>query len=109
MDFGWEGGVWSSFFGVQAATLTSLSRFAKLGGARVCTVVTHLTAQGYCVEMGPVWTGFPTADTVADTLRMNQDIEAWVRRSPPQYYWVHKRFKTRPEGAPSVYEQAKSE
>ena len=108
MDFGLEGGVWSSFFGVQAATLTSLSRFAKLGGARVCTVVTRLTPQGYCVEMGPVWTGFPSADAVADTLRMNQDIEAWVRQSPAQYYWVHKRFKTRPEGERSIYDAANS-
>lgn len=109
MDFGLEGGVWSSFFGVQAATLTSLPRFAKLGAARVCTVVTRLTPHGYCVEMGPVWTAFPTADTVTDTLRMNQDIEAWVRQAPAQYYWVHKRFKTRPEGEPSVYDPANPE
>lgn len=103
MDFGLEGGVWSRFFGVQAATLTSLSRFARLGGARVCTVVTRLTPEGYCLEMGPVWPDFPTGDVQADTRRMNQDIEAWVRQSPAQYYWVHKRFKTRPEGEPSIY------
>ena len=109
MDFGLEGAVWSRFFGVQAATLTSLSRFARLGGARVCTVVTRLTPQGYGLEMGPVWSDFPTADMAADTLRMNQDIEAWVRQSPEQYYWVHKRFKTRPEGQASIYEEAKSE
>ncbi len=109
MDFGLEGAIWSRFFGVPAATLTSLPRFAKLTGARVCTVVTRLTPQGYCLEMGPVWLNFPSHDLAADTLRMNQDIEAWVRQSPAQYYWVHKRFKTRPEGEPSVYEPAKSE
>ena len=109
MDFGLEGGVWSRFFGVPAATLTSLPRFAKLGGARVCTVVTRLTPQGYEVEMGPVWNAFPSHDLSADTLRMNQDIEAWVRLSPAQYYWVHKRFKTRPEGDRSVYGQANAE
>jgi KDO2-lipid IV(A) lauroyltransferase len=109
MDFGLEGAIWSRFFGVPAATLTSLPRFAKLTGARVCTVVTRLTPQGYCLEMGPVWADFPSHDLAADTLRMNQDIEAWVRQSPAQYYWVHKRFKTRPEGEPSVYEPAKSE
>lgn len=109
MDFGLEGGIWSRFFDVPAATLTSLTRFARLGGARVCTVVTRLTPQGYCLEMGPVWTNFPTADMQADTLRMNQDIEAWVRQSPAQYYWVHKRFKTRPDGQASIYDQASSE
>lgn len=109
MDFGLEGAVWSRFFGVQAATLTSLSRFARLGGARVCTVVTRLTPEGYGLEMGPVWSEFPSADIEADTLRMNQDIEAWVRQSPEQYYWVHKRFKTRPEGEPSCYDRARSE
>ena len=109
MDFGLEGAVWSRFFGVQAATLTSLSRFARLGGARVCTVVTRLTPEGYGLEMGPVWSDFPSADIEADTLRMNQDIEAWVRQSPEQYYWVHKRFKTRPEGEPSCYDPARSE
>ena len=104
MDFGMDGAVWSSFFGVPTATLSSLSRFAKLGRARVCTIVTRLTPQGYSFEMGPGWADFPSSDVDADTLRMNQDIEAWVRQSPEQYYWVHKRFKTRPPGQPSVYE-----
>lgn len=108
MDFGMEGAVWSSFFGVPTATLSSLSRFAKLGRARVCTVVTRLTPQGYCLEIGPVWTEFPSMDLDADTLRMNQDIEAWVRQCPEQYYWVHKRFKTRPPGQPSVYASTKN-
>jgi KDO2-lipid IV(A) lauroyltransferase len=108
MDFGMDGAVWSSFFGVPTATLSSLSRFAKLGRARVCTIVTRLTPQGYSFEMGPVWADFPSSDVDADTLRMNQDIEAWVRQSPEQYYWVHKRFKTRPPGQPSVYEPTKS-
>jgi len=104
MDFGMDGAVWSRFFNVPTATLSSLSRFAKLGKARVCTIVTRLTPQGYSFEMGPVWTDFPTQDVDADTLRMNQDIEAWVQQAPEQYYWVHKRFKTRPAGQASVYE-----
>jgi KDO2-lipid IV(A) lauroyltransferase len=81
-----------------------LSRIAKLGRARVCTVVTRLTPQGYTLVMGPVWEDFPTHDVDADTQRMNLDIETWVRQAPAQYYWVHKRFKTRPPGEPSVYQ-----
>jgi KDO2-lipid IV(A) lauroyltransferase len=54
--------------------------------------------------MGPVWEQFPSEDVDADTQRMNHDIEAWVREAPAQYYWVHKRFKTRPSGEPSIYQ-----
>jgi KDO2-lipid IV(A) lauroyltransferase len=39
----------------------------------------------------------------ADTLRMNQAIEKCINQDPAQYYWVHKRFKSRPPGAPSLY------
>jgi KDO2-lipid IV(A) lauroyltransferase len=51
-----------------------------------------------------VWEDFPTQDVDADTQRMNLDIETWVRQAPAQYYWVHKRFKTRPPGEPSFYQ-----
>ena len=104
MDFGAEGAVWATFFGVKAATLTSLPRFAKLGHARVCTVITRLTPSGYTLEMGPQWANFPSDDLSADTQRMNDHIEEAVRVAPEQYYWVHKRFKSRPAGEPSVYE-----
>ena len=103
MDFGMEGAVWSTFFGVQAATLTSLPRIAKLGKARVCIVVTRLTPSGYALEMGPLWEAFPSGDVLADTQRMNDQIEQAVRVAPEQYYWVHKRFKSRPAGEASVY------
>ena len=59
--------------------------------------------QGYVVRFLPAWTDFPTDDPVADARRMNAWIEAEVRDCPGQYYWVHKRFKTRPEGEPSLY------
>lgn len=104
MDFGINGAVWAHFFGIPAATPSSLSRIAKLGRARVCTVVTRLTPQGYTLVMGPVWEQFPSQDVDADTQRMNHEIEAWVRETPAQYYWVHKRFKTRPTGEPPVYQ-----
>jgi KDO2-lipid IV(A) lauroyltransferase len=59
--------------------------------------------QGYRVRFLEPWADFPTADAEADTLRMNRWIESEIRRLPAQYLWVHKRFKTRPEGEPSVY------
>ncbi len=103
MDFGIQGAVWADFFGVPAATSNSLPRLAKLARARVCTLVTRLTPDGYTIEIGPVWPSYPQGDAQADTERMNHDIEARVLESPAQYYWVHKRFKTRPPGQPPLY------
>lgn len=103
MDFGRNESVFVPFYGVQAATVPSLSRFARLGRARVMTVATRMTAQGYRLELGPLWADFPSEDAEADTARMNRELQALIDTMPDQYYWVHKRFKTRPEGEPGVY------
>lgn len=103
MNFGPEESVFVPFFGVPAATVPSLSRFAKLGRAQVVPVISRLTSTGYEVRVLPAWHDFPTADAVADTALMNQRLESYIQAQPAQYYWVHKRFKTRPEGEPSVY------
>ncbi|MBL8365471.1 MAG: lipid A biosynthesis acyltransferase, partial [Comamonas sp.] len=50
------------------------------------------------------WADFPTEDVEADTARMNRELESAILTMPGQYYWVHKRFKSRPEGEPSVYQ-----
>jgi len=104
MDFGMHGAQWTDFFGVSAATTYSLPRLAKLSQARVCMLVTRLTPSGYEVEIGPVWPSYPSGNITADTWTMNQAIEAQVKTSVEQYYWVHKRFKTRPQGEPPFYE-----
>jgi KDO2-lipid IV(A) lauroyltransferase len=103
MDFGSEGALWVPFFGVPAATVPALSRFAKLSGARVCPLVTRLVPGGYHVTLGMPWAQFPSQDVAADTLRMNQAIEEWLLTDPAQYYWVHKRFKSRPLGQAALY------
>jgi Kdo2-lipid IVA lauroyltransferase/acyltransferase len=103
MDFGSKGAVFAPFFGVDAATVPSLSRFARLGGAKVVPVITRLTTRGYDVEVMPAWQDFPTKDPLADTVRMNAELEGYIRSMPAQYYWVHKRFKTRPDAEPSLY------
>jgi len=106
MDFGPDESIFVPFMGVSAATVPSLSRFARLGRARVLTLVTRMTAQGYEMTLSEVLENFPTDDVVADTIRMNQVLEQAIRLSPAQYYWVHKRFKTRPEGEDAVYKKA---
>ena len=91
------------FYGVPACTVPSLSRFAKLGRAKVVPVVTRLTPQGYDVQVLPAWTDFPTADVEADTARMNRELQSYIDPMPAQYYWVHKRFKDRPHGEAPPY------
>lgn len=103
MDFGREESVFVPFYGVRAATVPSLSRFARLGRAQVLTAATRMTRDGYCLEVGPVWWDFPSDDALADTARMNRELQALIDTMPEQYYWVHKRFKTRPEGEPGFY------
>jgi KDO2-lipid IV(A) lauroyltransferase len=51
----------------------------------------------------PAWESYPSGDSHADTLRMNQFIEERVKEMPEQYFWLHKRFKTRPAGEGSFY------
>ncbi|MGL4435231.1 MAG: lysophospholipid acyltransferase family protein [Giesbergeria sp.] len=103
MDFGPGESIFAPFFGVPTATVPSLSRFARLGRAKVLGMYTRMTPSGYVAELTPAWAGFPTEDVEADTARMNRELEAAIAAMPGQYYWVHKRFKTRPEGVPSVY------
>ncbi|WOP16220.1 lipid A biosynthesis acyltransferase [Ottowia sp. SB7-C50] len=103
MDLGPEESIFVPFFGVPAATVPSLPRLARLGRARVVPTVTRMTRGGYEVQVEPAWAGYPGDDVEADTALMNQRLEAWIRTMPEQYYWVHKRFKTRPPGQPPVY------
>ena len=103
MNFGPEDSVFVPFYGVPAATVPSLSRFARLGKAQVVPIISRLTPTGYVIEVLPPWTDFPSDDATADTALMNQRLEAMISRMPAQYYWVHKRFKDRPPGSPAVY------
>lgn len=105
MDYGRKDAVFVPFFGVQAATITGLSRLSRLAGAAVVPCVTRMLpgGQGYRVEIGEPWAGFPSEDVEADTARMNAWIEGAVRTMPEQYYWVHRRFKTRPPGEARFY------
>jgi KDO2-lipid IV(A) lauroyltransferase len=105
MDFGRRDAIFVPFFGVQTATITTLPRLAKLADAAVIPVVTRQVGDGYVVRFYPEWRDYPTGDVEADVRRMNAFIEDRVREMPEQYFWAHKRFKTRPEGEPSPYKR----
>ena len=103
MDFGVEDSVFVPFYGVPAATVPSLSRFARLGHAKVVPVLTRLTRAGYEVQVLPHWEDYPSDDVVTDTALMNQRLQSYIDTMPDQYFWVHKRFKHRPAGEAGVY------
>jgi len=105
MDYGQRDTIFVPFFGVNAATITGVSRLARLARARVLPCITRMLpgGAGYTVRFLPAWENYPGASIEADTLRMNAFVEEQVRQMPEQYLWVHKRFKTRPPGEPSWY------
>ncbi len=103
MNFRLEESIFVPFYGVSAATVTSLPRLSRLGQVPVVPVTTRLTANGYEVQVHPAWTDYPTDDVPADTALMNQRLQVWIDQMPTQYYWVHKRFKSRPNDEASLY------
>jgi KDO2-lipid IV(A) lauroyltransferase len=104
LDYGPRGALFVPFFGVPAATMPGLARLARAAGAAVLPCVTKmLPGGGYVLAIEPAWDNFPTEDAEADTRRMNEYIERRVLEMPEQYLWMHKRFKTRPEGEARFY------
>lgn len=96
--------VFVPFFGHPAWTLTSTHQLARLSNARVLPLFHERLDDGrYRVEIGPPLADFPSSDALADTARVMALIEKQVRRVPRQYLWIHKRFKTQPDGLPSPY------
>jgi KDO2-lipid IV(A) lauroyltransferase len=104
-DQGVKDGAFIPFFGVPAATMTSVPRIAQMTGAKVVPSITRLLqgGAGYVLTFYPAWDNFPSGDDIADTRRVNEFIEQRALEMPEQYFWLHKRFKTRPEGETSFY------
>jgi KDO2-lipid IV(A) lauroyltransferase len=109
-DFGARDSVFVPFFGVPAATITGLSRLCRATGAVVVPCITRQLpgGEGYVVKFYPPWEEYPGDDIEGDTQRMNAFIEECVRDMPEQYFWLHKRFKTRPAGEESPYRKGLS-
>jgi KDO2-lipid IV(A) lauroyltransferase len=105
MDHGALGSVFAPLFGVPACTLTSVSRLAKLSGARVVPFVTEVLPdfRGYKLTIFDPLENYPSDSESLDACTMNAFLERQILRFPEQYYWVHRRFKHRPADAPGVY------
>ena len=105
MDFGLRDAEFVPFFGIPAATLTAPARIAAATGANVIPVIARYQPnyRGWQVTFYRSWENFPGPDIMEATRRMNAFIEDRVREMPAEYFWTHKRFKTRPPGAPDFY------
>ncbi|MFL6624080.1 MAG: lysophospholipid acyltransferase family protein [Sulfurifustaceae bacterium] len=104
-DAGRRHSVFAPFFGIPAATFTALARLARMTGAVVIPCITYQRSwgRGYEIVFRPPLAGFPSGDDAADATRMNHEIEQAVLEHREQYFWLHKRFKTRPVGEPKFY------
>lgn len=104
-DYGRKHSLFAPFFGIPAATITATARLARANGSPVLFMSQHrdLPNLRWHLQFSPVLEGFPSGDELADATRINTLVEAAVREYPEQYLWVHRRFKTRPEGERAVY------
>lgn len=109
MDFGRSGATFVPFFGVPAATLLATAQIARTWDAVVVPIISRLDDETghYHIDVLPPLDDFPgDQDNEAATARLNQLIEQWVRVDPAQYYWVHRRYKTRPDpDEPKLYKR----
>jgi Kdo2-lipid IVA lauroyltransferase/acyltransferase len=105
IDLGTKDSVFVPFFGIETNTITTISRLAKITGADVCLMITTLKEDesGYLCEISEPLKNFPGADPKSDTALLNQYFEDAIRLRPAEYYWVHKRFKNRPNSAANPY------
>lgn len=104
-DFGRRGSVFAPFMNVATSTLTMSARLAKTTGATMLPMYSERLpgTAGYLVRIGKPIEDFPSGNDVKDATAINRAIEDQVRRTPAQYLWGHRRFKTRPYGEPLVY------
>ena len=103
-DFGRNGSVFAPFMGVQTATIVATSRLARLSGAVVVPFYSQRMGNGqYVIRFGKMFEDFPSGDDVNDATKINRAIEEQIHKSPEQYLWIHRRFKTRPEGEAKLY------
>jgi Kdo2-lipid IVA lauroyltransferase/acyltransferase len=105
-NFGKRQSIFVPFFGIPTATITATSRLAAINNSPVIPVFPQRANnhRGYLLTIGQPLENFPTDDLESDTVRINKLIEEQVRKNPADYLWIHRRFKTRPEGEPPIYQ-----
>ena len=103
-DFGPKRSIFVPFFGLDCATIPSISQYATTTGAKVLLMYEYREADGkYAVEFEPALENYPSGDDRADSELWTNWLEGKIREHPEHYLWMHKRFKTRPEGQAKLY------
>jgi KDO2-lipid IV(A) lauroyltransferase len=105
-DFGPGQSSFAPFFGFQTATLLAPRRMAELTGCAVVAMylVYDAKTRKYNQKISPPLEDFPSEDLLHDLTRINEIMETQIGLAPAQYWWIHRRFKTRPDGEPPFYD-----
>ena len=108
-DYGRRHSVFAPFFGIPAATITASSRLAGYHDTPVLMLSHYRTddKQQHLFAFSPVLENYASGNDVDDATRVNQLLEQSIKRFPAQYLWLHRRFKTRPEGEQGFYPKRK--
>lgn len=103
-DFGENDSIYVPFFGQKScATITTLAKLVKLTNAVVIPMATYRINNKYRVVLGKAWESYPEESERTNVIRMNKCIEAMIEPYIEQYFWLHKRFKTQPDGRHKLY------
>ena len=102
-DLGINNSIFAPLFGIQAATASATARLAKNNNTQVIPYSFIRTDQGYKMTFQEPLDNYPSGDPLNDAKRTNQILEKQILKNPEQYLWIHRRFKTRPEGESGLY------
>ena len=103
-DLGKNNSVFAPFFGIQTATASATARLAKNNNTRVIPYSFIRTKKGYTMSFEKPIANYPSNDPIQDATIVNQILEKQIVKSPEQYLWIHRRFKTRPNDEKNFYE-----
>ncbi len=102
-DLGKNNSVFAPFFGIQTATASATARLAKNNKTRVIPYSFIRTKKGYTMSFEKPIANYPSNDPIQDATIVNQILEKQIVKSPEQYLWIHRRFKTRPNDEKNFY------
>jgi len=103
-DLGEKNSIFAPFFNIQTATISATARLAKTPNTVVIPFFFIRSSSGYTMNFEPPLNDYPNDDAVENASRTNQILQNQILKAPEQYLWIHKRFKTRPEGEASFYQ-----
>ena len=105
-DYGAKGSVFAPFFNIPTATTNAMPRIAKMTNSIVIPTFFYRLpkGQGYQLEFQAPLTSYLESTALENATLFNQAVEKIARRYPEQYGWTYKRFATRAEGKPSLYD-----